>query len=91
MKTKKLNTLKLKGLKDIGNGEYGLQKEITPQHTFRTANIRFEDYEEHLMKTTALLKVCILALDGQGDFGSISKVGSKLKNNFLCVLNSIDE
>ncbi|MBW2962746.1 ISAon1 family transposase [Mesonia aestuariivivens] len=25
------------------------------------------------------------------NYGSISKVGSKLKNNFLCVLNSIDE
>lgn len=68
MKTKKLNRLKLKKLREIGNCEYGLKKEITKQHTFRTANIRFEDYEEHLMKTTALLEVCILALDGQGDF-----------------------
>ncbi|WP_416442111.1 hypothetical protein ACH3O9_15790 [Leeuwenhoekiella sp. A16] len=70
MKTNKINRQKLKSLRKIANYPYGLQKEQHPRHRFRTAKIRFEDFEDHLMRTTALLEVCILALEGEGVFYS---------------------
>ncbi|MCL6220992.1 hypothetical protein [Zunongwangia pacifica] len=70
MKTKKLDQLKLIQLKRIGTTEYGLKKEETKRHTFRNATVRFEDYTDYIMRITSLLEVCVLALDGEGDFHS---------------------
>ena len=70
MKTRKLDQLKLKQLKKIGATAYGLKKEETKRHTFRNATIRFEDYTDYIMRITSLLEVCVLALDGEGDFHS---------------------
>ena len=70
MKTRKLDQLKLKQLKRIGATAYGLKKEETKRHTFRNATVRFEDYTDYIMRITSLLEVCVLALDGEGDFHS---------------------
>lgn len=70
MKTNKINKLKLKSLNKIANSPYGLKKEQNARYTFRIATIPFDDHTDYLSKATALLEVCVLALDGQGSFHS---------------------
>mgnify|MGYP001469824068 CR=1 FL=1 len=67
---KKINKRKIKNLQAIARKTYGLQKERIGQNTYRTAKIHFEDFEDHMMRTTALLDVCILALESEGEFYS---------------------
>ena len=68
MKTNKINKLKLKCLGKIANSPYGLHKEQNARYKFRTATIPFDNHTDYLSKATALLEVCVLALDGQGSF-----------------------
>lgn len=70
MKRNKIHKQKIKTLRAIARKKYGLQKERIGKHTYRTAKVHFEDFEDHMMRTTALLDVCILALESEGEFYS---------------------
>ena len=91
MKNKKLNKMKLKALQEIGGYKYGLQKETTNRHTLRVANIPFEDHTGYILKVTALLEVCILALDGQGNFHSKMLSNHSLDTSVQMVLEMVIE
>lgn len=91
MKSNELNSIKLKTLQDIGASKEGLQKEKTNRHTLRIANIPFDDHTSYLLKVTALLEVCVLALDGQGDFHSKMLSHHDLDTSVKMVLEMVIE
>jgi len=91
MKTRKLDQLKLKHLKRIGTTEYGLKKEETKRHTYRSATIRFGDHTDYVMRIRSLLEVCVLALDGEGDFYSKSLSHQSKNSSVQLVIEMVIE
>jgi len=86
MKTNKIHKQKIKCLNKIANYPYGLQKKQVGRHSFRTANLLFDDHTAYLSMTTALLEVCVLALDGQGSFHSKTLSNESLDTSVKLVL-----
>ncbi|PHR87058.1 MAG: hypothetical protein COA80_19155 [Leeuwenhoekiella sp.] len=86
MKTNKIHKQKIKCLNKIANYPHGLQKKQVGRHTFRTANLLFDDHTAYLSMATALLEVCVLALDGQGSFHSKALSNENLDTSVKLVL-----
>ncbi|MEH6658036.1 hypothetical protein [Leeuwenhoekiella marinoflava] len=86
MKTNKINKQKLKCLSKIANSPCGLKKEQNARYTFRTSTIPFDDHTAYLSMATALLEVCVLALDGQGSFYSKTLSNQSLDTSVKLVL-----
>ena len=86
MKSRKINTQKFRSISKIANYPHGLQKKQVGRHTFRTANLLFDDHTAYLSMTTALLEVCVLALDGQGSFHSKTLSNESLDTSVKLVL-----
>ena len=86
MKTNKIYKQKIKCLNKIANYPHGLQKKQVGRHTFRSANLLFDDHTAYLSMATALLEVCVLALDGQGSFHSKALSNENLDTSVKLVL-----
>ena len=75
----------------IAEKHHGLQPKNYGNRKFMEGSFNVESHEEHLLQISALLEVCILALDGNAEFHTAMLRHKTAKDSVQMVLQMIIE